>query len=869
MAVPALELKPRGPLALFDSAVRLCARSSGVWALTLPGGAILTWALLQLADAVHDKRPLVVPAALFTAAWLLRGVFMGAACHYLDELVIGSQPPTTWRSLRAALSRLPSLLITAVYLPFFTALSLACTAGLGFFVLSSHIVGYAVTMKGKGHPLALYGTCSRLLGPARTHASTVRWLFTVIVLVGFNLHVAANGLIFLGRKLIGLDLTYAQRFASLDNGVWLTVVAALSFSLMEPLRAAVGTLLLIDGRVRQEGLDLLATVEQLPRRSTRKRATSSAAALLCLLTLSAPSIARAHDLARTASVPREKGVTGTAMAPGEAVVGATAAGGDVPGAVSSGDAWRGCAPVSAALADDQPAGDVSAATAVARDQLSCPAFAAASLTADEPAGDPLAGDALAHGATAGGRLLRPAFAAASLAVDDLAGDPLAGDVLAHGAATGGRLLRPAFAAASLAADDLAGDPPAGDALADDAVADDVLADDVLPGDQPADDAWAEDDLSDGDIGDGDWAGDELPGGATENGEWGGGAVGAGAPAAAGVGGARAPGGKAPSSLSPGDRIIAAAEACEYSGDIRDELSGVERLGPAERKALERLADDVDLYAWTWEDCQSALDRLEAAMPLVGEAIAASNASPSPSATERAKAILSRPEFAPIPERVAPAESDDPDTDEDSCLSSFAKWWRDLLDELFKPHPDNRHIEPPPTLAPGSGMATSGFIVVLLVLGVIVLLVVMLYLAFRGRDEDRPAYEEEEAAVASKASDEQSALSRPPEGWSQLADELAAQGDFRAALRSLYLALLSRLHRIGAIDYDPTLSNWDYCRQFRGHRDWVPTFRDLTLRFDFAWYGHSPVDREGYVAFKRLTEPILSAPVHGGDGAQHA
>ena len=36
MAVPALELKPRQTIALFDAALRLCARSSGVWSLTLP-----------------------------------------------------------------------------------------------------------------------------------------------------------------------------------------------------------------------------------------------------------------------------------------------------------------------------------------------------------------------------------------------------------------------------------------------------------------------------------------------------------------------------------------------------------------------------------------------------------------------------------------------------------------------------------------------------------------------------------------------------------------------------------------------------------------------------------------------------------------
>ncbi len=105
----------------------------------------------------------------------------------------------------------------------------------------------------------------------------------------------------------------------------------------------------------------------------------------------------------------------------------------------------------------------------------------------------------------------------------------------------------------------------------------------------------------------------------------------------------------------------------------------------------------------------------------------------------------------------------------------------------------------------------------------------------------------------------SALARPPEGWAHLADELAAQGEYREAVRSLYLALLSRLHREGAILYDSTLSNWDYLRDFKGRRDWLPPFRELTRRFDFAWYGNLPVGADGYHDFRALTQPLLTAP----------
>ena len=47
MAVDAIELRPRGPVLLFDAAIRLCARSTGVWSLLLLSGAFTTWAVFN------------------------------------------------------------------------------------------------------------------------------------------------------------------------------------------------------------------------------------------------------------------------------------------------------------------------------------------------------------------------------------------------------------------------------------------------------------------------------------------------------------------------------------------------------------------------------------------------------------------------------------------------------------------------------------------------------------------------------------------------------------------------------------------------------------------------------------------------------
>src|SRR5207302_7276899 len=150
----------------------------------------------------------------------------------------------------------------------------------------------------------------------------------------------------------------------------------------------------------------------------------------------------------------------------------------------------------------------------------------------------------------------------------------------------------------------------------------------------------------------------------------------------------------------------------------------------------------------------------------------------------------------------------------------------------------RPIELPAGPSVGGGVELANVFIVMLIAALVIGLA---YLLIRSRGKRREVYAgdidisgvQEQPLIT----DPMSALSRPPEGWASLADELAARGDFREAVRSLYLALLSRLHRDGAIDYDPAKSNWDYFRGFRGKRDWLPPFRDLTNRFDSTYYGN--------------------------------
>lgn len=616
MAVSALELRPRGAVAVLDAALRLCSRNTGVWALTLPGGALVTAAVLQGVDAVTHHRSLALPTLWLTLAWLARGVLQGATCHYVQELLVGQKEPGVLTSLRAALARMPSLFIAVGFLLVFNAVTITFSLGLAFFLLSAHIVGYAATMQGRGSALRLYGQCSQLLGPARSTATGVRLMLLVQVLTFFNLHIAINVLLMMGRKLLAIDFTFAERFASLDNPPWLIFLAALTFTLFEPVKAASATLLLVDGRVRQEGLDLLAAVQQLPERGKARAVQSAALVFLCVLFGFGGTAARAEE---AKPIPRPE-------------------------------------------------------------------------------------------------------------------------------------LR--------------------------------------------------------------------------------------------------------------QRLEAVAHQCEYGGDsLKEGLDATGSLSDAEEAKLQRLLLKVEDLAHHSEDCEAATAMLKQGLAQAQETVTLEQAAPNArAASARARDILSRPEFS-----ESPSVDKNKEEPEATVPPEPPGWWKRFMDwlgeelkKLFKR--DREPIHPPTTFSGGSG-ASAANVLVVLVIGLVLAVLAAVLLRALGKRQKEESAQLEVSTLDSKAlaQDPMSALARPPEGWAHLADELAAKGEYREAVRSLYLALLSRLHRDGAILYDSTLSNWDYLRQFKGRREWLPPFRELTRRFDFAWYGNLPLGSDGYRDFRALTEPLLTAP----------
>ena len=284
MAVSALELRPRAAVALFDAALRLCRRAPpGVWALTLPGGARSPSPLLHYLDASPR-----------TAGPGARALWLTAAPGSSAAPLPGRRLPLRWSSCwwrrrarapgarcLAALQRLPSLFIATVVL---ACVSTACALGFTLGIGSSSSRRAPRRLRrddaGPGQRLgAVRATCSTAARARARTASAVRLAAArAQSLVVAQPPPRRATLLTWAASSSGSTSpspSASPRSTTPPGGCpW----SRSTFTLFEPLRAAAATLLLMDGRVRQEGLDLLAALEQLPR-ARRSPAQARRAAL--------------------------------------------------------------------------------------------------------------------------------------------------------------------------------------------------------------------------------------------------------------------------------------------------------------------------------------------------------------------------------------------------------------------------------------------------------------------------------------------------------------------------------------------------------------------------------------------------------------
>ncbi len=81
------------------------------------------------------------------------------------------------------------------------------------------------------------------------------------------------------------------------------------------------------------------------------------------------------------------------------------------------------------------------------------------------------------------------------------------------------------------------------------------------------------------------------------------------------------------------------------------------------------------------------------------------------------------------------------------------------------------------------------------------------------------------------------------------------GDYRSAVRQLYLATLLLLDQRGRIKYDPTLTNREYLRQAAQDPRAATALQPIVETFDRTWYGFEPISREEFDAYQKRVEQV--------------
>jgi hypothetical protein len=103
---------------------------------------------------------------------------------------------------------------------------------------------------------------------------------------------------------------------------------------------------------------------------------------------------------------------------------------------------------------------------------------------------------------------------------------------------------------------------------------------------------------------------------------------------------------------------------------------------------------------------------------------------------------------------------------------------------------------------------------------------------------------------------------PEEGWQRLAHDLLAQGEFRLAMRALFMSSLANLAQTQWITIAKFKSNRDYWfelqRRAHDRKEMQNAFYDNVSAVDRVWYGMHPVTEEMILHFRENVEAVKRA-----------
>jgi hypothetical protein len=92
-----------------------------------------------------------------------------------------------------------------------------------------------------------------------------------------------------------------------------------------------------------------------------------------------------------------------------------------------------------------------------------------------------------------------------------------------------------------------------------------------------------------------------------------------------------------------------------------------------------------------------------------------------------------------------------------------------------------------------------------------------------------------------------------------AQQLAAAGDYRSAIRELFLAAMIVLDERGLLRYDRSLTNRETLQRLaRTNPELATNLGPAVEVFDRTWYGFAPIDAASFDAYRARVEALRDA-----------
>ncbi len=240
-----------------------------------------------------------------------------------------------------------------------------------------------------------------------------------------------------------------------------------------------------------------------------------------------------------------------------------------------------------------------------------------------------------------------------------------------------------------------------------------------------------------------------------------------------------------------------------------------------------------------------------------------DAGPSPEAIDTAiETTLREPRFAwrlPRPDE----EQEEPAgwvTDFFNWIEGIQEAFGDWLENLF--NSDERRESVRDSGPSGSNTLVNNLLLFLLILFLVVTVLLIVRSLVKAR---RPDADDEDlgGASASRMTDIEiesaSADERSRNEWLVLADDFAARGDFRRAVRAVFLGHLSILAEARLIRLAIHKTNHDYRRELAS-RPGIdpgirPSFQANSLDYERVWYGFETADRDLFLKLRGEVERV--------------